>query len=59
MARPHRLVAKDTTLSRWRHGFESRWGCQEDLPIRAGQALFVGCRLVTFQYRKRPPLPDA
>ena len=25
---PHRLVAKDTTLSRWRHGFESRWGCQ-------------------------------
>ena len=25
--RPHRLVAKDTTLSRWRHGFESRWGC--------------------------------
>ena len=24
---PHRLVAKDTTLSRWRHGFESRWGC--------------------------------
>ena len=27
-ARPHRLEAKDTTLSRWRHGFESRWGCQ-------------------------------
>src|SRR5579859_1370660 len=26
-ARPHRLEAKDTTLSRWRHGFESRWGC--------------------------------
>ncbi len=24
---PHRLAAKDTTLSRWRHGFESRWGC--------------------------------
>ena len=20
-------MAKDTTLSRWRHGFESRWGC--------------------------------
>jgi hypothetical protein len=31
-ARPHRLVAKDTTLSRWRHGFESRWGCQEITP---------------------------
>ena len=29
VARPHRLVAKDTTLSRWRHGFEPRWGCQE------------------------------
>lgn len=27
-ARPHRLAAKDTTLSRWRHGFEPRWGCQ-------------------------------
>src|SRR5581483_477504 len=27
-ARPHRLEAKDTTLSRWRHGFESRWGCK-------------------------------
>jgi hypothetical protein len=26
-AGPHRLVAEDTTLSRWRHGFESRWGC--------------------------------
>src|SRR5579863_10629235 len=26
-ARPHRLAAKDTTLSRWRHGFEPRWGC--------------------------------
>jgi len=26
--RPHRLEAKDTTLSRWRHGFESRWGCE-------------------------------
>ena len=25
---PHRLVAEDTTLSRWRHGFESRWGCR-------------------------------
>ncbi len=20
-------MAEDTTLSRWRHGFESRWGC--------------------------------
>jgi hypothetical protein len=28
-ARSHRLVAKDTTLSRWRHGFESRWDCQQ------------------------------
>ena len=27
-SRSHRLVAKDTTLSRWRHGFESRWDCQ-------------------------------
>ena len=43
------------TLSRWRHGFESRWGCQGDLPIRAGQVLFSGCRLVTFQYRPCPP----
>src|SRR5439155_2010772 len=24
-ARSHRLVAQDTTLSRWRHGFEPRW----------------------------------
>src|SRR5437763_7607759 len=24
--RPHRLAAQDTTLSRWQHGFESRWG---------------------------------
>jgi hypothetical protein len=23
---PHRLVAQDTTLSRWLHEFESRWG---------------------------------
>ncbi len=23
-ARPYRLEAQDTTLSRWRHGFESR-----------------------------------
>src|SRR5919198_4519303 len=23
--RSHRLVAQDTTLSRWRHGFKSRW----------------------------------
>ena len=26
--RSHRLVAQDTTLSRWRHGFEPRWDCQ-------------------------------
>jgi hypothetical protein len=25
VARSHRLVAEDTTLSRWRHGFKSRW----------------------------------
>ena len=30
-----------------------------DLPIRAGQISFSGCRLVIFQYRQRPPLPDA
>src|SRR5207249_8187142 len=24
-ARSHRLEAEDTTLSRWRHGFKSRW----------------------------------
>lgn len=27
--RPHRLVVKVITLSRWRHGFESRWGYQK------------------------------
>ena len=31
---PHRLVAQDTTLSRWRHGFESRWGCQNTCKAR-------------------------
>ncbi len=34
--RPHRLEAKDTTLSRWRHGFEPRWGCQRFHFARAG-----------------------
>lgn len=24
--RPHRLVAQDGTLSRYKHGFDSRWG---------------------------------
>lgn len=24
--RPYRLEAQDITLSRWKHGFESRWG---------------------------------
>ena len=35
------------------------WGLpsQGDLPIRAGQVLFSGCRLVTFQYRPRPLCP--
>ena len=33
--RPHRLVAKDITLSRWRHGFESRWGCSKKGQVRA------------------------
>jgi len=28
IARSHRLVAEDTTLSRWRHGFKSRWDYQ-------------------------------
>ena len=28
----HRLGAKDTTLSRWRHGFESRWDHQHKRP---------------------------
>src|SRR5712692_2180819 len=27
-ARPHRLEAQDTALSRLKHGFESRWGHQ-------------------------------
>ncbi len=38
-AGPHRLVAKDTTLSRWRHGFESRWGCLLGLTPLGGSAL--------------------
>jgi hypothetical protein len=28
-------VAEDTTLSRWRHGFESRWGCKEEIAHEA------------------------
>ena len=41
--RPHRLEAKDTTLSRWRHGFESRWGCQIDPVVDEGlSALHLG-----------------
>src|SRR5215470_19901627 len=30
VARPHRLEAQDTALSRLKHGFESRWGHHVD-----------------------------
>ena len=31
--RPHRLEDQDTALSRRRHGFEPRWGHEEDGPV--------------------------
>jgi hypothetical protein len=41
------LITKPTlpTLSRWRHGFESRWGCK--LPVRRG------CRTQSVQTQER------
>src|SRR5438093_10954421 len=42
-ARSHRLVAEDTTLSRWRHGFKSRWDYQETR--RSG-----ACSTITSRY---------
>jgi hypothetical protein len=58
-ARPHRLEAKDTTLSRWRHGFESRWGCSGFLSIRAGQTLFLTWPYFTARHPQRPTFPVA
>ena len=34
VAGPHRLEAQDTTLSRWRRGFEFRWGHRQFINTR-------------------------
>ena len=50
---PHRLVAQDTTLSRWRHGFESRWGyCWK--PAEFGGFRRCGIRVVLITLLKIP-----
>lgn len=57
-SRPHRLVAKDTTLSRWRHGFESRWGCQQVLRQGATHAA-APLTLMAVLLHSMTQLPDA
>jgi hypothetical protein len=51
--RPGRPARPRAELSRWRHGFESRWGCQPESPRsavpadrdwRAAEHLVGGCR---------------
>jgi hypothetical protein len=56
-AGPHRLVAEDTTLSRWRHGFESRWGCSQKFDADQGdRALFgLSCFAVVRVLSARSP----
>ena len=50
-SRPHRLVAEDTTLSRWRHGFEPRWGCSPETAAQQRfHAFYQGFRALSVEF---------
>src|SRR6266508_3346887 len=53
VARSHRLVAEDTTLSRWRHGFKSRWDYQRKRVTERLRELEVVTLLVTLCVESR------
>lgn len=38
---PYRLVGQDTSLSSWRHGFESRWGYHDSSLLPSPRAVFL------------------